>query len=277
MLRWFCLRQRPRPGPTARKRSGFAFADWRQTCWRPDLFLPVEAAEIAGGREISHGCSSGTRLIGSLANAAVADERCDLLIKRRRPLRAVSHPPCLRACCAVERAIVEPQIVKLYFCPSDVIFRDGWRHLAMVRNPGPRLRYRTPNVIGTAENPEWRSPALQEVLEGFGRREGRADGGPARLSVRELWPDADHPDWQTRAAGATALRPAVSDRVVSNHFLRGVHRRCRLAEWSVKRPQRGVALARFRKGTSVLKIKGSPPTAPPRSSPLKPPPSPLAP
>jgi hypothetical protein len=164
MLRWSCLRPRPRPGATARKRSDFAFAHWRQTCWRPDLFLSVEAAEIAGGREISHGCSSGTRLIGSLANAAAADERCDPLIKRRRPLRAVSHPPCLRACCAVERAIVEPQIVKLYFCPSDVIFRDSWRHLAMVRNPGADCDTACRRSSASAENPEWRSPALCPAL-----------------------------------------------------------------------------------------------------------------
>lgn len=44
---------------------------------------------------------------------------------------------------------------------------------------------------------------------------------------------------------STELFPAI--------FSRGVHRRCRLPEW----PQRGVALARLRKGTSVLKIKGS--------------------
>jgi hypothetical protein len=66
---------------------------------------------------------------GSLANAAVADEDVrGLLIKRRRAREAVAllesqeRPLCLRAYCAVERAIVEPQIVKLYLCPSDVVF-----------------------------------------------------------------------------------------------------------------------------------------------------------
>lgn len=100
---------------------------------RLDLFLPGGAAEIARARGICHGCSSCTlwRDAGSLANAAVADEGVrGLLIKRSRPLEAVAllesqeRPPCLRAYCAVERAIVEPPIVKLYLCPSDVVFRE---------------------------------------------------------------------------------------------------------------------------------------------------------
>jgi hypothetical protein len=89
-------------------------------CWRLDLFWPGAAAEIARARGICHGSSPCTlgRHTGSLANAGVADERVrGPLIKRRRPLEAVAllesqeRPLCLRAYDAVERAIVEPQIV----------------------------------------------------------------------------------------------------------------------------------------------------------------------
>ena len=98
---------------------------------RLDLSLPGGAAEIA--RASCPGCSYCTlwRDAGSLANAAVADEDVrGLLIKRRRTLEAVAllesqeRPLCLRAYCAVERTIVEPQIVKLYLCPPDVVFRE---------------------------------------------------------------------------------------------------------------------------------------------------------
>jgi len=89
---------------------------------RLDLFLPGEDAEIARARGICHGGSCPLwRDAGSLANAAVSDEGVrGLLIKRSRPREAVllfesqERPLCLRAYCAVERAILEPQIVKLY-------------------------------------------------------------------------------------------------------------------------------------------------------------------
>src|SRR5215467_2618685 len=44
--------------------------------------------------------------------------------------------------------------------------------------------------------------------------EGRADSGAAGLPVWLLRPDADHADWQARAAGATGPRRAVLDRAV---------------------------------------------------------------
>src|SRR5437764_9362352 len=56
--------------------------------------------------------------------------------------------------------------------------------------------------------------ALQEVLEagddrGCGRREGRAHGGAAELSVGVLRPDIDHAGRQARIAGAAGPRRAV--------------------------------------------------------------------
>jgi len=61
--------------------------------------------------------------------------------------------------------------------------------------------------------------ALQEVLEAemteaLGDEKGRADSGAAGLPVALLWPDADHPQRQTRAAGSAGPRRAVLDRAV---------------------------------------------------------------
>ena len=95
------------------------------------LVLPCAAAEIARASEICHrsGCRTLWRCAGSLANAGVPDERVSGgLIKRRRPIEAVAllelqKPPfCLRAYDAIERAIVEPDSVKLYLRPPDVVF-----------------------------------------------------------------------------------------------------------------------------------------------------------
>ena len=50
--------------------------------------------------------------------------------------------------------------------------------------------------------------------EGAGRREGRADSGPAGLSLELLRPDPDHAGWQAGAAGSARSGRAVLDRAV---------------------------------------------------------------
>jgi hypothetical protein len=108
-----------------------AGAALREARWRAWIYFCPGPPKIARAVGVCHGCSSSTlwRHAGSLANAGVADERVrGRLIKRSRPLKAVAllesqdRALCRGAYCAVERAIIEPQIVKLYLCPSDVSF-----------------------------------------------------------------------------------------------------------------------------------------------------------
>jgi hypothetical protein len=66
-----------------------------------------------------------------LANARVAEQHVrGLLIESCCPVEAVvllelqQRPLCFRARDAIERAMVEPDRVKLYLHPSDVVFRE---------------------------------------------------------------------------------------------------------------------------------------------------------
>src|SRR6516162_4060499 len=129
------------------------FSQLAQSSWRLGLILSRAAAEIARARGICHRSGSRTlwRHAGSLTNAGAPDERVSgVLIKRCGPPEAVAllelqkRPLCLRAYNAVERAIVEPDSVKLYLRPPDVVFREARRIQPVLRRSRCRIR----NVIG---------------------------------------------------------------------------------------------------------------------------------